>query len=79
MSIGKILVPKDHDRIIADLQHLGVDEEILKFIACDNEAFNNFWHFWQNSWIGLTDARKKVVVNQLIAFIRLVMKAERNK
>ena len=79
MSIEKILVPKDHDRIIADLQHLGVDEEILKFIACDNEAFINFWHFWQNSWIGLTDARKKVVVNQLIAFIKLVMKAERNK
>lgn len=79
MSIEKILVSKDHDEILDHLQQLGVDEEVLRFISANSEAFNLFWHFWQNNWIGLTDAQKKDEVNQLIAFIKLVIKAERNK
>lgn len=79
MSKEEIFVPKDHNIIIEDLQQLGVDEEVLRFISANIEAFNLFWHFWQNNWTGLTDAQKKDEVNQLIAFIRLVIKAEKNK
>lgn len=79
MSTEEILVPKDHDEILDHLQQLGVDEEVLRFISANSEAFNLFWHFWQDNWTGITDAQKKDEVNQLIAFIRLVIKAERNK
>jgi bifunctional pyridoxal-dependent enzyme with beta-cystathionase and maltose regulon repressor activities len=77
MSIEKFLIPKDHDKIIADLRQMGVDEVVLGYIETDNKSFNLFRHFWQNNWIGLPDEQKVVEVNQLIAFILLVIRAEK--